>query len=119
MVMGWPDACSSHSAFCSASLTPAGVTSQTHQKKIKSFPPRTYLAKCPQIHRNILLQKSHTTGEVMLHQLHFPPRGREVICGLAAPPASLPAQPVPNPSVEPGLKSALSMPKDHLKPPPS
>lgn len=55
----------------------------------------------------------------MLHQLHFPPRGREVICGLAAPPASLPAQPVPNPSVEPGLKSALSMPKDHLKPPSS
>lgn len=105
--------------FAQASLTPASTAGQIHQKKTN--PPHSGLTwpNVPQIHKNILLQKSRTTEEVMLHQLHFCPRGREVICGLAAPPASLPAQPVPNPSVDPGLKSALSVPKDHLKPPPS
>lgn len=118
--MGWPDGCSSLSQlFAQASLTATGEAGQTHQKKTIPHHPGLICPNVPQIHKNILLQKSHTNGGVMLHQLHFPPRGREVICGLAAPPASLPAQPVPNPSVEPGLKSALSMPKDHLKPPSS
>lgn len=104
--------------FAQASLTPESTAGQTHQKKSNPPQPRLIL-NVPQIHKNIPLQQSHTTGGVMLHQLHFPPRGREVICGLAAPLASLPAQPVPNPSVEPGLESALSVPKDHLKPPAS
>lgn len=106
-------------SFAQASLNPAGSAGQTHQKKIKSSPLWTYLAKYPPNTQNIPLQKSHTNGGVMLHQLHFPPRRREVICGLAAPLVSLPAQPVPNPSAEPGLKSALSVHKDHFKPPPS
>jgi len=59
----------------------------------------------------------------MLPSLHFPPRGREGIYGLAVPPASLPAQPAPKPSLEPGLKSALllplSVPEGHLKTLPS
>lgn len=105
--------------FAQASLTPAGAAGQTHQKKSNPLHPGLFWPNVPQIHKNIPLQKSHTAGGAMLHQLHFPPRGGEVICGLAAPPASLSAQPVPNPIVEPGLKSALSMPKEHLKPPPS
>ena len=111
--------------FAQASLSPAGGGRPDLSVKIKSFPPLTFLfwTNAPQMHKNILLQKSHITGGAMLHPLHFPPRGREGICGLAAPPASLPAQPAPKPSPEPGLRSALllppSVPEGHLKPLPS
>lgn len=107
-----------------ASLSSTGSGRPDPSVKIKSTPhPRLFRPNAPQMHKNTSLQKSHTTGGALLHLLHFPPKGKEGICGLAAPPASIPAQPAPKPSLEPGLKSAFllppSIPNGHLKPPPS
>lgn len=125
MVMGWPDARSSHSTVCSGKPIPRWrwQARPISADQILPAPDYYFLAKHPPN------APKHSPAKVTNHRRSdatpaaLPARGREGICGLAAPPASLPAQPAPKPSPEPSIESALflplSVPKGHLKPPPS